>query len=122
MLGALFMSEYIGPERRAASLTEDRVALMIEQAVQAALKSHEQHLTLHMDKQFALLRQTFAEAFPNGDPHGHRIAHEKAIKNASWWDKIKGEAASKTITAGLWVTVVFIAAAIWEHVKSEAKK
>ena len=69
-----------------------------------------------------IVRHAFSEAFPNGDPHGHRIAHEKAIRNASWWDKIKSEAASKTITAGLWVTMAFIAAAIWEHIKSEARK
>lgn len=114
--------DYNGPERRHEALTEDRVALMIQEAVSKALVTHEQHLMLHMDKQFAALRQTFAEAFPGGDPHGHRIAHEKAIRNASWWDKIKSEAASKTITAGLWVTMAFIAAAIWEHIKSEAKK
>lgn len=114
--------DYNGPERRHEALTEDRVALMIQEAVSKALVTHEQHLMLHMDKQFAALRQTFAEAFPGGDPHGHRIAHEKAIRNAGWWDKIKSEAASKTITAGLWVTMAFIAAAIWEHIKSEAKK
>jgi len=57
-------------------LTEDRVALMIQEAVQRALTAHEQHLTLHMDSQFALLRKSFAEAFPGGDPHGHRLAHE----------------------------------------------
>lgn len=114
--------DYSGPERRHEALTEDRVALMIQEAVSKALINHEQHLVTHMDKQFAALRQTFAEAFPGGDPHGHRIAHEKAIRNAGWWDKIKSEAASKTITAGLWVTMAFIAAAIWEHIKSEAKK
>lgn len=116
------MTDYIGPERRHEALTEDKVALMIQEAVSKALTSHEQHLTTHMDKQFALLRQAFAEAFPGGDPHGHRLAHEKAIRNASWWDKIKSEAASKTITAGLWVTMAFIAMAIWEHIKMEAKK
>lgn len=114
--------DYNGPERRHEALTEDRVALMIQEAVSKALINHEQHLVTHMDKQFATLRQTFAEAFPGGDPHGHRLAHERAIRNAGWWDKIKSEAASKTITAGLWVTMAFIAAAIWEHIKSEAKK
>lgn len=116
------MTDYSGPERRHEALTEDKVALMIQEAVSKALTSHEQHLMLHMDKQFDLLRHAFSEAFPGGDPHGHRIAHEKAIRNASWWDKIKSEAASKTITAGLWVTMAFIAAAIWEHIKSEARK
>ena len=114
--------DYSGPERRTAALTEDKVSLMIQEAVSKALITHEQHLVTHMDRQFAALRQSFSDAFPGGDPHGHRIAHEKAIRNASWWDKIKSEAASKTITAGLWVTLLFIAAAIWEHIKSEARK
>ena len=113
---------YDGPERRDSALTEDRVKLLIQQAVTQALREHEAHLMLHMDKQFAALRQTFASGFPGGDPDGHRLAHEKAIRNAGWWDRIKNEAASKTITAGLWVTLAFIAAAIWEHIKSEAKK
>ena len=113
---------YDGPERRDSALTEDRVKLMISEAVQQALASHEQHLMAHMDRQFAQLRHAFNEAFPNGDPHGHRLAHEKAIRNAGWWDRIKNEAASKTITAGLWAVVVFLCVAAWEHIKSEARK
>ena len=116
------MTDYTGPERRQAALTEDKVALMIQEAVSKALVSHEQHLVAHMDRQFADLRRTFSDAFPGGDPHGHRLAHEKAIRNAGWWDKIKSEAASKTITASLWVTLAFIALSVWEHIKNEAKK
>ena len=103
-------------------LTEDRVTLMIQEAVQKALAAHEQHLMLHMDKQFALLKQSFADAFPGGDPHGHRLAHEKAIRNATWWEKAKSEAFTKTATAGLWAVVVFMAIAAWEHIKNEARK
>jgi hypothetical protein len=110
------------PERRSSTLTEDRVTLMIQDAVSKALTAHEQHLTLHMDRQFALLKQTFADAFPGGDPHGHRLAHEKAIRNASWWDKVKSEAVTKVATAGLWAVVVFLAIAAWEHIKQEARK
>ena len=113
---------YEGPERRNEQLTEDRVQLMIQTAVQQALTTHEQHLVQHMDRQFALLRQSFAEAFPGGDPHGHRIAHEKAIANASWCDKTKSDAVSKVTAAGLWAVVVFLAVAAWEHIKSEAKR
>ena len=116
------MTLYEGPERRNAALTEDRVKLMISEAVKRALAEHEQHLTAHMDRQFASLRQTFAEAFPGGDPHGHRIAHEKAIANATWWDKTKSDAVSKVTAAGLWAVVVFLCVAAWEHIKSEAKK
>lgn len=116
------MTDYIGPERRQAALTEDRVALMIQEAVSKALASHEQHLTLHMDKQFALLQKTFAEAFPNGDPHGHRLAHEKQIRTATWWDKAKSDAFSKLTAAGAWAIVAFLAVAAWEHIKQEARK
>ena len=113
---------YEGPERRDQALTEDRVKLMISEAVKRALAEHEQHLTAHMDKQFALLKQTFADAFPSGDPHGHRIAHEKAIANATWWDKAKSDAFAKVAAAGLWAVVVFLCVAAWEHLKNEAKR
>ena len=113
---------YDGPERRDSALTEDRVKLMISEAVQQALASHEQHLTLHMDRQFAALKQTFAEAFPGGDPHGHRIAHEKAIRNATGWDKLKAEVAGKVLTAGVWVAIAWTALALWEAVKNEVRK
>lgn len=103
-------------------LTEDRVALMIQEAVQQALTTHEQHLTLHMDRQFSLLKQSFADAFPGGDPHGHRLAHEKQIANATWWAAAKGDAVSKIAAAGLWAIVVFLAVAAWEHFKLEARK
>lgn len=116
------MTEYSGPERRQAALTEDKVTLMIQEAVSKALVTHEQHLTQHMDRQFALLRQSFADAFPGGDPHGHRIAHEKQIANASWWDKAKSDAFSKVTAAGLWAIVVFLCVAAWEHIKNEARK
>lgn len=114
---------YEGAERRGSSvITEDRVALMIEQAVQTALRSHEQHLMQHMDRQFALLKQSFADAFPGGDPHGHRIAHEKAIRNATGWDRMKAELLSKFLTGGLWVAAGWLAFAVWEALKHEVRK
>jgi len=35
------MTDYSGPERRQAALTEDKVALMIQEAVSKALAAHE---------------------------------------------------------------------------------
>jgi hypothetical protein len=113
---------YEGPERRSATLTEDRVKLMIEKAVQQALAAHEQHLVAHMDKQFAALKASFADAFPDGDPHGHRIAHQKFIANAGWWERVKGEAVGKATAATLWAFIVFLAIAAWEYVRQETKK
>jgi hypothetical protein len=103
-------------------MTEDRVQLMIQEAVTKALASHEQHLMAHMDKQFAALRHTFSEAFPGGDPHGHRVAHERLIANAGWWERVKGEAVGKATAATLWAFIVFLAIAAWEYVRQETKK
>lgn len=114
--------EYHGPERRGEVVTEDRVALMIEQAVSAALKAHEQHLMTHMDKQFDLLKKSFSEAFPDGDPHGHRIAHEKQIKTATGWDRMKSDVVSKFLTGGLWIAAGWLLLAVWESFKHEVKK
>jgi hypothetical protein len=116
------MTNYGGPERRKGGITEDRVQFLIQEAVQKALAAHEQHLTTHMDNQFRALKQAFSDAFPGGDPHGHRIAHEKAIAHATWWEKTKGDAFSKVTAAGLWAIVVFLCVAAWEHIKAEAKK
>jgi len=113
---------YDGPERRSEAITEDRVKLMIQEAVQQALTAHEQHLVTHMDQQFKALRQTFTDAFPGGDPHGHRLAHEKAIAKAGWWDKVKSDAFAKTASLGLWAVVVFLAIGVWEHIKNEVKR
>ena len=109
-------------ERRSEGITEDRVALMIQDAVTTALKAHEQHLMTHMDKQFALLKETFASAFPGGDPHGHRLAHEKAIRDATGWDKLKVELVGKFMTAGLLVAAGWLALAVWEAFKHEVRK
>jgi hypothetical protein len=103
-------------------ITEDRVALMIEQAVSTALRSHEQHLMAHMDRQFAVLVKTFSDAFPGGDPHGHRLAHEKAIANATWWDRVKSDAVGKVAAGATWAFVLFVAIAAWEHIKTELRK
>lgn len=113
---------YEGRERRSDTLTEDRVALMIQEAVSEALKNHEQHLLLHIDKQFAALKQSFGDAFPDGDPHGHRIAHEKAITDASNWSKVRQSVVEKVASGGIWAGLLFGALAVWEAFKREVGK
>ena len=66
------MNDYVGPERRNAALTEDKVKLMIQDALMTALKAHEAHITQHMDKQFEGLKESFAQAFPAGARAGRR--------------------------------------------------
>lgn len=113
---------YEGRERRSGTLTEDRVALMIQEAVSEALKNHEQHLLLHIDKQFAGLKQSFNDAFPDGDPHGHRIAHEKAISSATNWKKVQQGIVEKVASGGVWAALLFGALAVWDAIKREVSK
>lgn len=98
-------------------LTEDRVKVLINDALQ----SHEARVLDRMDSGFDRLSQTFASAFPNGDPHGHRLAHEKAIRSATGWDKLKSEVVGKFLTLGLWAAAVFLAYTVWESVKTNIR-
>jgi hypothetical protein len=99
-------------------VNEDRVRLMIAEAINSALLQHETKIMQHLDSGFDRLTQSFASAFPGGDPHGHRLAHEKAIRDASGWAKLKAEVIGRFLTAGLWAAAVFLAFAAWEAVKS----
>ena len=98
-------------------LTEDRVKVLINEA----LGHHEKRVMEHLDSGFDRLTQTFASAFPNGDPHGHRLAHEKAIRSATGWDKLKAEVVGKFLTMGLWAAAVFLALTVWESIKTNIR-
>jgi hypothetical protein len=101
-----------------ATLTEDRVKLLINEALTNALEQHENKMLVHLDTKFEQVVTAFASAFPGGDPHGHRLAHEKAIRTATEWDKMKADVTSKFLSAGLWATVGFVAFAVWDSVKA----
>ena len=113
---------YAGVERRASPLTEDRVQLMISQALATAMQEHERKIISHMDSQFASMRGFVASAFPEGDPHGHRMAHENKIRDAQAWNKLKAELLNKFLSGGLLVAAGWLALAVWEAFKHEVRK
>lgn len=108
-----------GPDR---TLSEDRVRLMIERAVSDSLDRHEQKMLKHIDTRFVQLHDTFTSAFPGGDPHGHRMAHEKAIRDADGWNKIKGDLISKFMTSGLWIAGAYLVVVVWQAFKDSVNK
>lgn len=103
-------------------VTEDRVRLLIEKAVADALNRHEQKMIQHMDVKFVQLNATVMSAFPNGDPHGHRLAHEKAIRNADGWEKLKGELITKLATSGMWAAGAWVIYILWQAFKESIHK
>lgn len=119
--------DYQGVERRRAGVSfvtevsEAQIALMIEEEVDRRMDKMEQKLMLHMDGKFAQLHKLITDAFPNGDPHGHRMFHEKSIKDADSWAKIKGEVLSKFLTSGLWVAAGWLAFSVWQSFKESIK-
>ena len=118
--------EYQGPERRrtgvfVTEISEAQLALMIEEEVDRRIDKMEEKLLLHMDTKFAQLHKLITDAFPDGDPHGHRMFHEKSIKDADAWARIKGEVLSKFLTSGLWVAAGWLAFAIWQSFKASVK-
>ena len=122
-----FRENYGGPERRARSadcpvVTEAQIALMVEEEVERRISKLEDKLMLHMDVKFAQLHKLITDAFPGGDPHGHRMFHEKSIKDADAWSKIKGEVLSKFLTSGLWVAAAWLAFAVWQSFKESVNR
>jgi hypothetical protein len=119
--------EFNGPDRRVArsdchSVTEAQISLMIEEEVERRISKLEDKLMMHMDTKFAQLHRLISDAFPNGDPHGHRAYHELQIKQADGWDKIKGDVISKFMTSGLWLAAAYLAFAVWQAFKSDVTK
>lgn len=103
-------------------LTEDRVRLLIERAITESLHRHENHLLKHFDTRFNNLHEALQSAFPGGDPHGHRLAHEKAIRDAEGWTKLKGELLSKLATSGIWAVAAWILYLVWNAIVESVQK
>lgn len=116
------MTDHPLPERRAHVLTEDRVAYMIEEEIEEALKKHDTEMRTFIKNEFGQLHALISAAFPNGDVHGHKLAHEKQIEGAKWWSSLKADFISKAFTTGLMAAVFFVCVAVWESVKNEVKK
>lgn len=91
-------------------MTEDRVRLLVAEA----LETHEEKLLSHLDGKFAGLEKMIKSAFPDGDPHGHRAAHEAQIKQAQGWQKLKSEIVSKFLTTGLWGAFLWVLYQGWQ--------
>lgn len=107
--------------RRDDQLTSDRVALMIEEALEERVSKMEDRMVAHIDMKFAQMHRLIADAFPNGDPHGHRLAHEKQIEDAEGWKAIKRELITKVATGGIWVAAGWLLLAFWQAFKESVK-
>lgn len=105
-------------ERR--DTVEDRVAaIMIKRTVDEAVAKHQSDMITHIDAKFGQLDTLFKSAFPNGDPVGHRLAHEGQIKSAEFWSRIKISLAEKLAFGVVSGGLLFIGLAAWEALKTK---
>lgn len=116
---------YAGKDRRRVtdvpSMTEAQISLMIEEEVERRVGKMESNLMLHMDTKFSQLHRLITDAFPGGDPHGHRAYHELQIKQATNWDKMKADVLSKFLSSGLWVAAGYLVFSVWQSFKDNIK-
>ena len=103
-------------------ISEDRARLLIRGAIDASLREHERQLLVSLDSRFGDLSEMIKSAFPDGDPHGHRRAHEQEIRDAAGWSKLKADLLSKVLTGGVWAGVVWLAFITIDAVKQEFRK
>jgi hypothetical protein len=117
---------YNGKDRRVtghfiSEISEAQIALMVEEEVERRVSKMEEKLMQHMDAKFGQLHKLITDAFPDGDPHGHRMYHELQIKQSDGWDKMKADILSKFLSSGLWVAAGYLAFAIWQSFKDSVK-
>lgn len=103
-------------------ISEDRARLLISGAIDASLREHERQMVKLIDSRFGDLTETIKSAFPDGDPHGHRRAHEQEIRDAAGWARLKSDLISKVMTGGVWAGVVWLGFVVVEAIKQEIKK
>lgn len=96
------MDEYTGPERRVVNqerrASDEALLLLIPQIhekidrIEAALQKHMTDDSIKIAEEIKVLMDN---AFPFGDPHGHRAAHEASIRRAEarteFWKKMTFE-------------------------------
>lgn len=105
------------PEENRPSDIEERIT----RKVLHAMDQHDVKIRDHIRSEFKTLEDVIRSAFPDGDVHGHRAAHERQIKRANRWEDIKAEFITKAFTAGSMAAMGFMLMLVWEYLKSGGK-
>lgn len=102
--------------------TSTRMSQLVEVAVKEAMAKHEVKVKEHLDSRFDELKSIMLSAFPDGDPIGHKIYHQKQIdymnEKIALWKDIR----SKSIIGVLWAVLGFVGMATLEYLKREIQK
>lgn len=110
------------PVNDIGTISEGHLKLLVQSAVDDAMRERDAALNHHMAAQFEKMTSTFLSAFPNNDPGEHRRAHEREIANAAGWEKMRADVISKLMTGGVWALMAWVAMAVWEYFRTGVHK
>jgi hypothetical protein len=125
------------PERRANILTEEKVLLMIANAVTTQAAQTEDRLGKHIDARFeaafkrmderiSAIQDVFTdhvqEAFPEGPLYGHRMDHEGRITWHKTKEKLVQDLLSWLVKGGVGIVFLLIGIGAMEWIKRELTK
>ena len=95
-------------ERRQAVITKEDLA----EAFEAHTNDEMQKIKQLVEETMVETRTALLNAFPAGDVHGHRAAHEQMMKAAAaeqaFWDDLKKDIAKKSIWGILQILLLLV--------------
>lgn len=101
--------------------TSDVLDLVADVVVEAVVMNQQDDAQIK-----ALIEQAIKDhaqtAFPNGDAHGHRRAHDMLINDFRARQKMKEDTLAKIVTGVAWAIVVGVGYAIWLAIKAQVQK
>lgn len=112
------MGEENFTHERRQGMTEEKIKALLDKSN----RDQEERIKKYLDERVADLMETIKSAYPEGDLHKHRAAHEAQNKKAERWENLKAEFITKVFTGGMYAAGVFVLTLIWEYIKSELRK
>jgi CHASE3 domain sensor protein len=114
---------WTGQEHRAAArLAQREIEECIDRRVSQRLVEHAAVEKTYRDEllgEVRALRELLTSAFPDGDPDGHRRAHEDAIDFFRDWGALMREIRNKTFVGLVWAGIVLVGLSVWSYVKAK---
>lgn len=90
---------------------------MSDEAGDRRLAEMEQRLAERVDARFQELKSLIISAYPGGDPHGHRLAHEEMIASTQRWSRMKFGVIEKITGGGALAALIFVSHAVWDYIQ-----
>jgi len=103
------MSNWDGVDRRRTTLPADveiAIADRVAEVVRTEMKDLKETFRNDIKEFEVSLENKLNDGFPNKDPLGHRLHHEKAILNARQKNELREKVIEKVVTGLIWAAIL----------------